>query len=555
MSTSFRNGPGTRRGTPIAGLLTATPLVLAASWLFAWVPPHWVLSVANPIAWIASRTGLLQLHPGFFVGVAQTIETPGRWLGHPVSGACIVVLLISAGLTRSGRISGTIEALAVLLSLPFVAQLALLSLAERARAGEVGIQVPTQQRLEAKALLATVSISRDAGCPGVFYSDDWAVPLFRLAELEAIPSLRDLFERPQPVAIHYGKTSISMSSDVLAFPAPSEAGLGSYFRSFRELAKARFREPIAIDELAGLSIGDVRAQLGLNMLIAFDGVLSTLRLVDPESYNRIIANGVQLSVQVERAGDESLSRRPARGEGNADAEGWARFENQRIYVALPEASYLRGFKGMMGGVSSLVAQSAQPVLDPSVIPELSQFGDLWVARVVGPVSHEVWHAVSFASRRHLGSLPAALDEGLACSVQILTEQVIGAAQAVNTNDPVKMKEFQGSLNMAKLVGTSPTEKAFLDALKRASINGKLVGSRDLFNLGDRIYERADVFLIYAEGWSLGLSLGLDPSTLRDALVSWTGGTWSAPSDPHTWDTLDAEIVQNPASWSIAMGKQ
>src|SRR5947209_7451026 len=74
--------------------VAATAIVLGIGWLFRAVPPLWLFHLLNPVGWLCNATHLTSLRPGIFVGVADTLMVPGRWIGLPVAGGLLCLQLV-----------------------------------------------------------------------------------------------------------------------------------------------------------------------------------------------------------------------------------------------------------------------------------------------------------------------------------------------------------------------------------------------------------------------------------------------------------------------------
>jgi hypothetical protein len=516
----------------------ASLALLVAGRLFDWVPPAWLINVANPPAWLANILGLTALRPYFLLGIAEAPARVAGYAGSAGMGGYLLVLLYSVG---SGKLSPTVHPilslplkalnLLLLVSMQFIFQHGLIAQADAARA-------KGNSDLEFRALLAAHHISESTGMGTVL--GDFAAT-FRLVSLEASSPRADL-PRTGVFSIRIGTINLEVDSRLPVIPTGLKASKGAHLRNF-ERALRTSGVDADVKALGDLMLFDPALQISVNAAIALMIVPEFMKSVDAEAASELSRNSSKIRLVIE-ASDEKLADSHFVSMPGADGSIAAFYSSESNEVTLRLAPRLYELQ-MREYLSELTYLESLDLEHTSNV-SMRKTARSWLARVAVPLAHEFWHALA-AQTKGLSHTQAAIDEGLASCVQISFERMMDA-QAEQVMEAAKWQNGLPSpvilARMVKASARSPTEDVFSKRIRDAAHNGTLIKPASLLSLSAGAIQRADdPTLLYAEGWALvpNYLYAPDRARLLDAIARNRPGR---DDDAEFWSELEKRMIES-----------
>jgi hypothetical protein len=504
--------------------------------------PTWSIYLVNPIAWISNLSGLTTLGAGFLVGMDLGVQRFGVWIGIPVIGSFVLWFLISFSWIRFRAIHFLFFVILGSVAFQFTMQRTYLSMADYYKARN-------EIRRASDALEKVLYVVEKTGAPGVLMNSraviQKAVELGRLQE--GIPGRQASYSAP-PIKFRIANVTVTMESDHQPLMFPLFAEKSTWFKSYK-LTLSEILKDFDLKDFSRLNVLDLRLIAGMDVAATLGMQHRQIESRYKNEAEHYLSQPLSLTVRIHRSLQELANEvgRKAKdilaepGKGGEFVAFYDR-NSRSLHIAVPDEVYRKNVIRIMDSFLD------KGLLFGSEGIELYRYMD---ERLNAPLTHELWH---FASQQIpiFEGLPVALEEGMACFFQFITETV---TQSVTENPSlmewISQGKYRDPEREKQLVSSRHCPKnaiRFRDAILHADRSGKLVPTHVLLSLNpSSLHARPDVELLYAEGWALSMRIWFDRKLfplVRERLsrLSSTDRTKS-PEEQDFWDYLDKEMVE------------
>lgn len=505
--------------------------------------PDWLLTISNPIAWLANILGATEVLGDVWVTLHQFISYLPSKLGIPIIGTLLLWFFITFKPPRGENYHFLFVVVPGCIALQFSLQGAYLTQAERWRErGDV--------MREEDALSKVIHLAQRMRTPKIFDDSDHALAtILQLDDLWALPQLSGRSPQAKPITLSVGSIEVTIRGNLRPFPYPQLAKHHHAFDAFRETLKRVTPASLKLSDLGRLTVMDGQFYLGMVLASDIVGLGALLNGYEFTNANAFLSTPMHLDVVLHTSQEDLLaslntSVNSAQLSGVAgQVVAYYSPSRNTLHVAMSADEYRRTARQGLAQVFSGGPSMSGAGVDALTLLSRSMYE---------PLAHELWH---FAAEHvaSLDALPAALDEGMAVVFASLVAAVDETAAAnPGLFDSVGPRgSFRDPVRENSLRRLTPNcsrdQQSWRRLVLDAALSGTLVATSTLLSLdGVGLANHPRSRLLYAESWVLAVRL-IPSKALMDSVLTahsrlTSGSQRLTINDAVFWRRIDSEIA-------------